>query len=62
VLPSLEEGFGLPAVEAMASGAPVAASNCGSLPEVLGSAGRFFEPTDSQNIAEVVSEILANDS
>lgn len=62
VLPSLEEGFGLPAVEAMACGAPVAASNRGSLPEVLGAAGRFFDPTNGQNMAEVILQILADDA
>ncbi len=58
--PSLEEGFGLPAMEAMACGTPVAASNCGSLPEVLGAAGRFFDPRDSQNMAWVIEQILAD--
>lgn len=62
VLPSLEEGFGLPAVEAMSCGTPVAASNCGSLPEVLGDAGRFFNPRDKQDILKVVQEILADDA
>ena len=61
VLPSLEEGFGLPAVEAMACGAPVAASNCGSLPEVLGAAGRFFAPADVENIEDVIRQILNDD-
>ncbi len=60
--PSLEEGFGLPAMEAMACGTPVAASNCGSLPEVLGAAGRFFNPRDSQNIARVIEQILVDDA
>ena len=62
VFPSLEEGFGLPAVEAMACGTPVAASNCGSLPEVIGSAGRFFDPRNSEDIANVLLEILDNDA
>ncbi len=60
VLPSFEEGFGLPAVEAMACGAPVAASNRGSLPEVLGKAGRFFDPTDTENMAETLRHILGD--
>ena len=60
VLPSLEEGFGLPAVEAMACGAPVAASNRGSLPEVLGKAGRFFDPTDTENMAETLRQVLGD--
>jgi glycosyltransferase involved in cell wall biosynthesis len=62
VLPSLEEGFGLPAVEAMACGAPVAASNRSSLPEVLGSAGRFFNPLDTQNIADIIGQVLSDDA
>jgi len=62
VLPSLEEGFGLPAVEAMACGTPVAASNRGSLPEVLGEAGIFFEPKDVENMAAVIEQILSDDA
>lgn len=58
VLPSLEEGFGLPAIEAMACGTPVAASNCASLPEVLGSSGRFFNPLDTKEMAEVIGRLL----
>ena len=44
VFPSLWEGFGLPAVEAMSCGVPVLASDRGSLPEVIGNAGMFFDP------------------
>lgn len=61
VLPSLEEGFGLPAIEAMACGAPVAASNRGSLPEIVGKAGRFFEPTSARAISDVLRQILSDD-
>ena len=61
VFPSLEEGFGLPAIEAMACGTPVAASNCGSLPEVLGPAGRFFDPRDPEDMGAVIEEILADE-
>ncbi len=46
VQPSLMEGFGLPPVEAMACGTPVVCSRAGSLPEVVGEAGVFFDPTD----------------
>jgi glycosyltransferase involved in cell wall biosynthesis len=58
VFPSLDEGFGLPAVEAMSCGTPVAASNRGSLPEVLGEAGAYFDPLDPAAIAAVVGSLL----
>jgi glycosyltransferase involved in cell wall biosynthesis len=61
VLPSLDEGFGLPAVEAMACGAPVAASNKGSLPEVLGDVGAYFNPLDAGDISSVIRSLLADD-
>jgi glycosyltransferase involved in cell wall biosynthesis len=60
VFPSIEEGFGLPAVEAMASGTPVAASNRGSLPEIVGEAGCFFNPHNPDEILNVVKRVLAN--
>lgn len=61
VFPSMDEGFGLPAVEAMSCGTPVAASNCGSLPEVLGDAGIFFDPMSARDIASVVSTLLTDE-
>ena len=48
VFPSLYEGFGLPVLEAMACGTPVACSNTSSLPEVAGDAALLFDPTDIQ--------------
>jgi glycosyltransferase involved in cell wall biosynthesis len=51
VQPSLMEGFGLPPVEAMACGAAVLASTAGSLPEVVGDAGLFFNPHDTSAIS-----------
>ncbi len=60
VFPSLEEGFGLPAIEAMSCGTPVAASNCSSLPEVLDDAGRFFDPHNAEDMAEVIGQILGD--
>jgi glycosyltransferase involved in cell wall biosynthesis len=56
--PSLMEGFGLPAVEAMACGCPVAASRAGSLPEVVGEAGVLFDPLDVDDIARGLRELL----
>jgi glycosyltransferase involved in cell wall biosynthesis len=60
VLPSLDEGFGLPAAEAMACGTPVAASNRGALPEVVGDAGLLFDPLDERAMATAVERLLTN--
>ncbi len=60
VQPSLMEGFGLPAVEAMACGTPVISSRAGSLPEVIGDAGLFFDPTDVASIAGTIGRFLAD--
>ena len=62
VLPSLEEGFGLPVIEAMACGTPVIASDRGSLPEILGGAGRLFDPEQLDALHEQLKEVLGNPS
>ena len=56
VFPSLYEGFGMPPLEAMACGCPVAASNAGALPEVCGDAAVLFDPTDVDAIAAAILE------
>ncbi len=61
VFPSLEEGFGLPAIEAMACGTPVAASRTGSLPEILGPVGRFFDPLSVPDMSRVIREVLLDE-
>jgi glycosyltransferase involved in cell wall biosynthesis len=58
VLPSFDEGFGLPALEAMALGIPVIASSRGALPEVVGDAGLLAEPEDADGIAEALRRLL----
>ena len=59
-MPSYSEGFGLPAVEAMACGAPVLSSDRGSLPEVVGDAGLYFDPFDIESISEALIEMVEN--
>jgi len=61
-MPSYSEGFGLPAIEAMACAAPVLASNRGALPEVVGDAGIYFDPFDVDSIARAIIDMVENDS
>lgn len=60
VLPSHGEGFGLPLVEAMASGAPILAANRQSIPEVVGDAGCLFEPEDVTALAGLLTRISSD--
>ena len=58
VQPSLAEGFGLPPIEAMASGTPVIASKIPALTEVIGDAGLFFNPTNLAEITQTLEQII----
>jgi glycosyltransferase involved in cell wall biosynthesis len=62
VFPSWYEGFGLPPLEAMASGCPVIASNRPSIPEIVGNAGLLIDPTDIDGLAHNISEVLGNNN
>lgn len=59
IMPSLWEGFGLPALEAMACGTPVIAGKAGALPEVVGSVGLLVDPTNPFHIAEAMASVLS---
>ena len=61
VLPSLAEGFGLPVLEAMVRGTPVACSRVSSLPEVAGEAALYFEPLDTRAITEALDRLLTDE-
>jgi len=60
LVPSLMEGFGIPVLEAMASGTPVIASRSSSLPEVGGDALQYFDPYDEKSMAASIFEVLEN--
>jgi glycosyltransferase involved in cell wall biosynthesis len=61
VLPSRHEGFGMPALEALAHGAPVLASACGALPEVVGAAGVLLPPDDAGGWRRALAALPSGD-
>jgi glycosyltransferase involved in cell wall biosynthesis len=61
VFPSLQEGFGLPVLEAISCGAPAIASNTSSLPEVVGNKEALFDPSDFESIARLMERSLTDD-
>jgi glycosyltransferase involved in cell wall biosynthesis len=60
VLPSFEEGFGLPALEAMSAGVPVVVSDRGSLPEVVGDAGLLIDPEEPSSLAAAIERVVTD--
>ncbi len=61
IFPSLDEGFGLPPLEAMACGAPVIGSNVSSLPEVIGRQDAMFDPFSAESITRAIYKALTDD-
>jgi glycosyltransferase involved in cell wall biosynthesis len=59
VVPSFDEGFGMPALEAMTMGVPLVAADRGALPEVTGGAAQLVDPTDDDAMAEAMRRVLA---
>ncbi len=62
VLPSFEEGFGMPALEAMSLGIPVIAARRGNLPDLVGDAGALVDPDDVESIVAALNRVLADDA
>lgn len=62
VYPSLYEGFGIPPLEAMAHNCPVISSNTSSMPEVVGDAGEYFDPSDTGDFCRAIEVVVYSES
>ena len=62
VYPSLYEGFGIPPLEAMANQCPVISSKTSSMPEVIGEAAEYFDPTDTDDMKRAIEDVVYSDS
>lgn len=60
VLPALSEGFGLPGLEALAHGSPLISSNATCMPEIYGDAAYYFDPENTDEMAQAIQEVLGN--
>lgn len=61
VMPSFSEGFGLPGLEAMVHGCPLVSSNATCLPEVFGEAAEYFDPRDTQDMADKIDSVISSE-
>ena len=61
VYPSMYEGFGIPPLEAMSHGCPVVCSNAGAIPEVVGNAGEYFDPSSAEDLRNTLERVALDD-